>query len=41
MINLPAATNTPTLLPLTQAVATWASDSFGLYLDTWNTDCVE
>ena len=41
MTNLPAATNTPTLLPLTQAVATWASDSFGLYLDTWNTDCVE
>ena len=41
MTNLPAATNASTLSPLTQAVATWASDSFGLYLDSWNTDCVE
>ena len=41
MINLPTATNASTLMLLTQGIATWASDSFGLYLDSWNTDCVE
>ena len=41
MTNLPTATNASTLMLLTQGIATWASDSFGLYLDSWNTDCVE
>ena len=41
MTNLPTATNASTLMLLTQGIATWAADSFGLYLDSWNTDCVE